>query len=89
MHRAWKYRLYLTTAQACELERQFDVACDLYNAALEQRIWAWRTHRVSITFREQSKQLTEARHELPWLIGMHSLSMSPRCPRELPRPAPE
>jgi putative transposase len=74
MHRTWKYRLYPTAAQARELERQLALACDLYNAALEQRIWAWRRHRVSITFREQSKQLTEARHELPWLIGMSSLA---------------
>jgi putative transposase len=74
MHRTWKYRLYPTARQARELERQFGIACDIYNAALEQRIWAWRTHRVSITFREQSRQLTEARHELPWLIGMNSLA---------------
>jgi putative transposase len=74
MHRTWKYRLYPTTSQVRELERQLGIACDIYNAALEQRIWAWRTHRVSITFREQSKQLTQARHELPWLIGMSALA---------------
>jgi putative transposase len=74
MHRTWKYRLYPAAAQARELERQLAVACDLYNAALEQRIWAWRSRGVSIAFREQSKQLTEARHELPWLIGMSSLA---------------
>jgi putative transposase len=74
MHRTWKYRLYPTAPQARELGRQLDLARDIYNAALEQRIWAWRTHRVSLTYREQSKQLTEARHELPWLIGMHSLA---------------
>ena len=74
MQRTWKYRLYPTPSQASELEHQLAVACDLYNAALEQRIWVWRRHRVSITFREQSKQLTEARHELPWLIGMNSLA---------------
>src|SRR5215217_6391584 len=48
MQRTWKYRLYPTGAQARERERQLMVACDLYNAALEQRIWAWRQHRVSI-----------------------------------------
>ena len=42
MHRTWKYRLYPTASQASELERQLAIACDLYNAALEQRIWAWR-----------------------------------------------
>jgi putative transposase len=47
---------------------------DLYNAALEQRIWAWRHDGVSITFREQSKQLTEARQELRWLDGMNALA---------------
>src|SRR3954451_5928011 len=74
MHRTWKYRLYPTTSQVRELERQLDVARDLYNAALEQRISAWRTHRVSITFSEQSKQLTDARHELPWLMVMSALA---------------
>jgi putative transposase len=74
MHRTWKYRLYPTARQAHELDRQLGIACDIYNAALEQRIWAWRSHRVSITYCEQSKQLTEARQELPWLIGMHSLA---------------
>jgi putative transposase len=59
MHRTWKYRLYPTAPQARELERQLTVACDLYNAALEQRIWAWREHGISISFREQSKQLTK------------------------------
>jgi hypothetical protein len=42
MRRTWKYRLDLTAAQAYELERQLALACDLYDAALEQRIWAWR-----------------------------------------------
>ena len=74
MHRTWKYRLYPTRAQARALERQLDIACDIYNAALEQRIWAWPTHHVSLTFPDQSKQLTEARHELPWLIGMSALT---------------
>jgi putative transposase len=74
MHRTRRYRLYPTAHQARELEHQLDIARDIYNAALEQRIWAWRTHRVSVTYREQSKQLTQARHELPWLIGMHSLA---------------
>jgi hypothetical protein len=37
IRRTWKYRLYPTGAQETELERQLGVACDLYNAALEQR----------------------------------------------------
>jgi transposase len=42
MQRTWKYRLYPTAAQANELERQLALACDLYNATLKKRIWAWR-----------------------------------------------
>jgi Helix-turn-helix domain len=42
MQRTCKNRRYPTAAQAHELEQQLGLAGDLYNAALEQRIWAWR-----------------------------------------------
>jgi hypothetical protein len=66
MHRTWKYRLYPTAAQAHQLERQLALACDLYNAALEQRVWAWRRHRVSISFRERvGDRCTHPAHPAP------------------------
>ncbi len=74
LRRTYKYRLYPTAAQERELERQLGVCCDLYNAALEQRQRMWRDHGVSVGFREQSAQLTEARRELTALAGMNALA---------------
>ncbi len=74
LRRTYKYRLYPTAAQEREPERQLGVCCDLYNAALEQRQRMWRDHGVSVGFREQSAQLTEARRELTALAGMNALA---------------
>jgi putative transposase len=71
--RTWKYRLYPTPSQVAELERQLGLLCDLYNSALEQRRRMWRDHGASIGYREQSRQLTEARRGLPWLRSMNAL----------------
>lgn len=38
---------------------------DLWNAALEERIDAWRKARVSISYEDQCKSLTQVRSELP------------------------
>lgn len=61
MRRAFKFRLYPTTAQ----ERIFDVlldgAHDLYNAALEQRRAAWSSQRKAINYFYQSAELKETR----------------------------
>jgi putative transposase len=72
--RTYRYRLYPKRRQAAELERQLGVACDLYNAALEQRRRMWRDHGRSIGFNEQSRQLTEARAELDELGRMNALA---------------
>jgi len=42
VHRTYRYRLYPTRGQRLALETQLAYACDLYNAALEQRRYAWR-----------------------------------------------
>lgn len=49
MHRSYRYRIYPTKRQAAALENQLAFACDFYNAALEQRIWAWRTWNQRVT----------------------------------------
>lgn len=74
MQRAARYRLYPTRAQERELERQLGVLREVWNAALEQRRWAWRACGASVGFREQSAQLTEARRELPQLASMNALA---------------
>ena len=74
MTRTWRYRLYPTPSQAAELDRQLGLLCELYNSALEQRRRMWREHGASIGYREQSRQLTEARGELEWLRSMNALA---------------
>ena len=57
----YKYRLYPTTSQAQFLDGQLRAACDLYNAALQERRDAWKIARKSISYYDQCKQLPEIR----------------------------
>jgi putative transposase len=43
------------------LEAQLGFACQLYNAALEQRRYAWRGRHQSVSLYEQFRELTEVR----------------------------
>ncbi|HEV7804882.1 MAG TPA: hypothetical protein VGO80_03630 [Solirubrobacteraceae bacterium] len=61
VRRTYEYRLYPRPGQARALDEQ-------------QRRRVWRDYGVSVGFREQSAQLTEARRELPWLQGMNALA---------------
>ncbi len=72
IRRTYKYRLYPTRAQAEALDAQRRFACDLYNAALEQRMTAYRLQRKSISLYDQMRDLTELRHAGLGLPGMGS-----------------
>jgi putative transposase len=61
MFRMFKYRIYPTKRQADMLTRSLEVCSELYNAALQERRDAWRLNRASVTFFDQSAQLTEVR----------------------------
>lgn len=61
MRKTFKYRLYPTKAQAESLRVQLSEACRFYNAALQERIEAYATHRKSINYYDQAAQLTEIR----------------------------
>ncbi len=61
MRKTFKYRLYPTKAQVESLRGQLSEACRLYNAALQERIEAYRTHRKSINYYDQATELTEIR----------------------------
>jgi putative transposase len=65
VNKAFRYRLYPTRGQVAALDAQLDFACDLYNAALEQRITAWKRGGISVSLNEQSRQLGEARKLAP------------------------
>ena len=72
MRFAYKYRLYPTKAQAEFLEGQLREACDLYNAAKQERDDAWKTCHKSINYYDQANQLKQMRAE--GLIGLANYS---------------
>jgi putative transposase len=72
MRLAHKYRLYPTKAQAQFLNGQLREACDLYNAALQERRDAWKVCRKSIHYYDQANQFKAMRAE--GLIGLANFS---------------
>ena len=65
MKRSFKYRLHPNAHQAQILEQWRKQCCSLYNAALEQRITAWRQQGRSVLRYDQHIQLTELRASDP------------------------
>jgi transposase len=61
----YRYRLLPTKQQHRVLEAILESQRQLYNAALEERIDAYRKANVSRTYFDQSKELTQWRHEDP------------------------
>src|SRR5476649_447122 len=61
----YRYRLLPTKQQHRALEAILESQRQLYNAALEERIDAYRKAHVTRTYFDQSKALTEWRHEDP------------------------
>lgn len=57
-YRTYRYRIYPTKAQRAALEARLSFSCDLYNAALEQRRYAWRAGRP-VDHATQCRQLQE------------------------------
>jgi putative transposase len=64
------YRMYPSSAQEAALLDMLGMHQRLYNAALEQRITAWRVARKSVGFAEQCRGLTELRAEFPEYDGL-------------------
>jgi putative transposase len=63
MFRSYSFVLRPLAAERSELHRWRAQCCEIYNAALEQRIRAWKTIRKSISFFDQNKELTDLRKE--------------------------
>src|SRR5258706_14244509 len=60
---AFRYGLLPTKAQHRALERILESQRQLYNAALEERIGAYRKAGKTITYFDQSRSLTELRRD--------------------------
>jgi putative transposase len=83
MKRAYKLCAYPTRPQQGRAVRLLADHCDLYNAALQERRDAWRMHRVSISYGDQSAQLKEIRAADPHGQGRHSFTAQQQTLRRL------
>jgi putative transposase len=72
MIKAFKYRIYPTANQAQELNWALTRCRELYNAALEERIGAYRAAKKSITCFDQQKSLPDVKEGRPEYKDLHS-----------------
>lgn len=70
MIRIYKYRLYPTYRQKETLDCNLRLCCELYNAALEERIGSYKTTRKSVRRFDQQRQLKEIRQIRPEFQGI-------------------
>jgi putative transposase len=63
MLRTFQFRLRPNATQVAALTRILADNQETYNAALEERIEAWKLQRKSITYRDQQNELTELRKD--------------------------
>ncbi|WP_031407751.1 RNA-guided endonuclease TnpB family protein [Thiomonas sp. FB-Cd] len=73
-------KLYPNAAQAARLEDWTRLHCELYNAALEERIDAWRKEGKSISSFDQQNVLPQIKADRPEFIalGSHALQQTLR-----------
>ena len=65
MRRAYRYRIYPSDTQKETLDRHLHLCRNLYNAALEERIIAYRYNKLSIRYRDQLSELPSLKRGLP------------------------
>jgi putative transposase len=75
VHRRVTYKLYPSASQAVEMERVCGLHRALYNAALQERIDAWRLSKTSIGFAAQCKSVTQIRRDDPAYLGLNAQSL--------------
>ena len=73
-------KLYPNAAQTARLEAWTRLHCELYNAALEERIDAWRKERKSISYLDQQNVLPQIKLDRPEFVelGSHALQQTLR-----------
>ena len=80
------YELYPTAEREVALWQCHKLHCDLYSAARQERIAAYRFAGKAIGFAQQCKTLTEIRQDNPEYRALNaSRRRAPRAPRSSPR----
>ncbi len=67
--RTYRYRLHPTVRQTQALSRQLELQRELYNAALEERIGAWKWERRRVTYFDQCMTLTGLKEFRPEVLS--------------------
>lgn len=75
VYRRTTLKLYPSASQAAELDRVSELHRALYNAALEERVDAWRKNRMHISRSAQCKSLTLVRREHPEYAALNAQSL--------------
>lgn len=68
----YKFRLYPNQEQVTKLHSWLGMSRELYNAALQERIGAWKERRISISYPDQNKSLTEVKQIRPEFATVNS-----------------
>ena len=75
VHRRATMTLCPSATQAAEMERVCDLHRALHNAALQERLDAWRRSKTSVGFAAQCKSLTQNRRDDPAYLGLNAQSL--------------
>lgn len=79
---SYRYRLYPTRAQGAALGEMLGGLCDLYNAALQQRIEAYRRRGLALRYGQQAAELKAVR-EADERLASYSFSAEQQVLRRL------
>src|SRR5260370_15440703 len=72
VRKTYKYKLKLTLAQACLLERTLMLCRHVYNAAVGEQREAWRMCGVSVTYYQQKAELPDIKAAMPEYAEVNS-----------------
>ncbi len=67
MIKSYKYRIYPTEAQRLKIDRTIGVCRFIYNLALETKIRAWESARISLSTFALCRQLPELKKDHNWI----------------------
>ena len=71
MIRTYRFRIYPDSAQIHILESSLNLSCELYNAMLQQRIYAYRSKK-KVNYRSQQNEIPDIKKMFPEYKNMHS-----------------
>jgi len=81
VNRKVNYKLYPSNEQKLLLENMFNNHRKLYNALLEQRIYAWKGNQKSLSYADQCKQITLLRNEIEEFEKINAQSLQETAKR--------